>query len=40
MAVNQQARRNWLPWGHLNSNHDSHHGAYCEKKSIWKELFD
>ena len=26
--------------GHHDSHHDSQNGAYRQKKSIWKELFD
>ena len=28
------------PYGYRDGHHDSHHGGYREKKSIWKELFD
>jgi Zn-finger nucleic acid-binding protein len=28
------------PYGNRDARHDSHHGGYREKKSIWKELFD
>lgn len=28
------------PYRYRDGHHDSHHGGYREKKSIWKELFD
>ena len=28
------------PYGYRDGHHDSHHGGYRQKKSIWKELFD
>lgn len=28
------------PYRYREGHHDSHHGGYREKKSIWKELFD